>query len=159
MAIEKIDEKLIAANAKFRELAQKINTTVAIVIILSNGFLVALATTGYLAEDTVSLYSLAGSLYIWQFLITVFSLTCLIYPTTSLFMKFFISGVLGYSMQWQVFASVWPTESFQPIVDNGFASFLFVLGCLGGLKYCFTGNDEENKKHRDNILHLDSRAA
>ncbi|MBT4269145.1 MAG: hypothetical protein HOD85_33480 [Deltaproteobacteria bacterium] len=146
---ESIDEKLADFNEKLKEWASKINANAAIFIIALNGFLIALATTGYLGADSVAIESLAGGLYIWQFAMMVLILTALVRPNTELLIKFTVAGIIGFSVQWQIFAMNWPADGFQPIVENSFAIFLFFVGCAGGAKYCLTGNRNQDKD--DNV--------
>jgi hypothetical protein len=143
--MERLDEKLAEFNALLKEWAARINANIAILVIFLNGFLIALATTGYLGDKSVYIWSLAGGLYIWQFLLMILILTALVRPNTELLLKFMVAGVLGFAAQWQGFAMQWPTEQFQPIVEHKFAIFLFFAGAVGALRYCFSGNQQELK--------------
>ncbi len=143
MNTEGIDDKLVDFNEKLKEWASRIDSNIAIIVIAINGFLIALATTGYLGADSVAIDSLAGALYLCQFVTQILILAALVRPSTELLTKFAVAGVIGFSLQWQIFAMNWPTPLFTPIVDNGFAAFLFFAGCLGGAKYCLTGNSKE----------------
>ena len=149
MSPETIDEKLADFNGKLKEWATKINSNIAIFVIALNGFLIALATTGYLGAASVNIASLAGGLYIWQFVMMIIILTALVRPNTELLIKFAVAGIIGFSLQWQLFAMNWPTKTFTTIVDGDFAIFLFFTGCLGGAKYCLSGN--RNQSQEDNV--------
>lgn len=115
-----------------------------LVYIILNGFLVAFATTGYLGEDSVPIWSLAGGLFVAQFVQTIGALVAKISPDSQYLSKMMVAGLSGFAFQWETLSMLDPKKGFEPIVDHGFGVFIFYASFLGAMLYCFTGNQSRS---------------
>lgn len=156
--INKTDEALEGLNNFLKTITNRITPNVVLVIAIVNGFLIGLATTGYMEDKSLSIFSLSFFLIIWQlFIICIFS-SRYIDLTTNYLNKFFLSGCIGYIWQWQFFG-MWANEfrpeikTISPPIENvavgimmGYFSLMFLFG------YCFKGNKKNSRQ--DNIYKL-----
>ena len=135
---EGLDESLLKVNDTLRSLNDKITPSIILAVALSNGFISAFITTGYLGSSSISAESFTFGLFIWQFIVTCFLSAKYVNLTTEYLHKFVLCGVIGYAVQWQCFGMY--VEKVEPVMGNGFGAAMFFYFCALGLKYCFSGN-------------------
>jgi len=159
--IEKTDDALQGINDFLRTLTDRITPNVVLMVSAVNGFLVGLATTGYLGEKSLAVWSLSFFLIIWQLLVICIFSSRYIELTTSYFNKFIVSGAIGYIWQWQFFG-MWVNEfhpeitTISPPMENtviGLMFGYFTIMILYG--YCF----KNNKKNTGKMYSLEDRDA
>lgn len=144
--IEKSDDALASVNDFLRTLTDRVTPNIVLVIAIVNGFIIGLATTGYLGEMSLSVSSLPFALIIWQLVIICVFSSRYIDLTTGYLNKFIICGVIGYVWQWQFFgmyANAFAPEitTITPPMENGVISMIlgyFSIMFLFG--YCLKGN-------------------
>lgn len=137
--INKTDDALQGVNDFLRTMTDRITPNIILIVALFNGFLIGLVTTGYLGGSSVPVKSGTFGLIIWQFVIVCFLTARYVDYTTNYLSKFLICGATGYYWQWQIFAMLWATESFQPpFGDSGFGYILITSVVI--LSQCFKGN-------------------
>lgn len=144
--IDKTDNALNSVNDFLKTVTDRITPNVVLLISIVNGFLIGLATTGYLGDKSLAVWSLSFFLIIWQLLVICVFSSRYIELTTSYLNKFIVSGAIGYIWQWQFFGmyAIWDNPDITTIVppmENkaiGFMFGYFTLMILAG--YCFKGN-------------------
>lgn len=128
----------------------RITPNIVLLVTLINGFILGFLTTGYLGESSMGIFSFQFWLFVEQFVVICFFSARYVNLTTEFLNKFFLSALIGFSVQWQSFglwvAKYEPENTLiEPLVDPGFATF--ILGYAGFLlgKYCFSGNEVEEQ--------------
>ena len=143
---DKTDELFLKVNVQLKNLNEKITPNIILSVALLNGFILGFITTGFLGQSSISIQSFTFVLFIWQFIVICFFSAKYVELTTAYLHKFAMCGVIGYAFQWQTFgmyADGYDKEllkSIEPIIDNGFGTFMFFYFCFLGLKYCFSDN-------------------
>jgi hypothetical protein len=144
--INKIDEGLEGVNDFFKSITNRITPNRILVATFINGFLFGLITTGFLGDRSISIYSFTFLLFAWQFLQTcIFSSSHVNFNTIYL-QKFIWVGVLGYSVEWQVFGSIAHEYQLEvanyitPPFSGTFANAFFIAVVVYMLVWIFKGN-------------------
>ena len=67
--IEKTDDALQGINDFLKTLTNRITPNVVLAVVILNGFIIGLVTTGYLGNKSLAVQSLSFLLIIWQLII------------------------------------------------------------------------------------------
>lgn len=154
--IEKTDDALQSVNDILKNITDRITPNIVLTVAIVNGFLIGLATTGYMGEQSLSVWSLSFFLILWQLLVICVFSSRYIELTTNYLNKFVVCIAVGYVWQWQFFG-MWANrfnpeiKTISPPIDNsaigvmfGYFTLMFLFG------YCFRGN----RKNKGNIYTL-----
>ncbi len=154
--IEKTDDALQGINDFLKTLTNRITPNVVLAVVILNGFIIGLVTTGYLGNKSLAVQSLSFLLIIWQLIIICIFSSRYIELTTSYLNKFVVSGAIGYIWQWQFFG-MWANSfnpeitTINPPMENTVVGFMFGYATIMILfGYCF----KNNKKHTSKVYSL-----
>ena len=149
--IEKTDDALQGVNDFLRSITDRITPNVVLTVAIVNGFLIGLATTGYMGEQSLSVWSLSFFLILWQLAVICIFSSRYIDLTTNYLNKFVVCIAIGYVWQWQFFG-MWADkftdiQTIEPPIDNGAIGVMFGYFTLMFLfGYCFRGNRRNTGK-------------
>ena len=149
---EKADDALATVNDFLKGVTDKITPNFVLLIALVNGVLIGLVTTGYLGASSVPVKSFTFALIIWQFVAICFLTARYVELNLNYLNKFVLSGLIGYYWQWQIFAMLYPTETFMPPFGNNGFGFIGYISVLIFFGYCLNGN---KKAKRAQVYSLD----
>ena len=149
--MNKTDEALAGINIFLSTTVDRITPNTVLMVTMVNGFILGFLTTGYLGENSMGIFSFQFWLFVEQFVVICFFSAKYVNLTVEFLNKFFLSAVIGFSLQWQLFG-LWIEKyepkngNMEPLVDAGFATF--VLGYAGFMlaKYCFSGNEVKQEE-------------
>lgn len=146
-SVSKVDEYLTSATIFLTTTTDKITPNTILFVTMVNGFALGYLTTGFLGESSMDVSSLEGGFFIWQFVLTCILTSKYVNMTTEYLGKFFLAGVIGYYVQWQVFGTyaekydVEMLKLIEPVIPGGSGNFIFILFFIMGIKHCFSGNE------------------
>lgn len=146
--VNKADEFLSTINIFLSSTTDRITPNIILFVTMVNGFILGFLTTGYLGAQSMGVFTLTFWLFVEQFVVICFFSSKYVNLTTGYLNKFFLSAVIGFGLQWQAFglyAVGTDIKTIEPLVDHGFATFMFGYFGLMMTKYCFTGNETKHE--------------
>ncbi len=146
--VGKADEILSTINVFLSTTTDRITPNTILFVTMINGFILGYLTTGYLGDKSMGMFTLPFGLFVEQFVVICLFSARYVNLTTEYLNKFFLSATIGFGLQWQVFglyAVGTDIKTIEPLVDSGFATFVFIYFGLMMTKYCFTGNETKQE--------------
>ena len=142
--VNKADEVLSTINIFLSTTTDRITPNIILFVTMINGFILGYLTTGYLGKESMGVFTFPFYLFVEQFVVICFFSSRYVNLTTGYLNKFFLSAVIGFGLQWQafgVYAQGTEIKTIEPLVDSGFATFMFIYFGAMMTKYCFSGNE------------------
>ena len=122
----------------------RVNNIHIVWLVLLNGVLISLTTTGYLGDESIDPFSMVGGLYALNFLQLMLFAASKFNPTIQYLGKLLVAGLMGYASFWQIMSSIYPSLGFSPFIppSQTFGLFFFFACAIGAFIYAFSGHTE-----------------
>ena len=155
--MSKLDEGLAGFNIFLSTTTDRITPNTILLVTMVNGFILGFLTTGYLGEKSMGIFSFPFWLFVEQFVVICFFSARYVNLSTEYLNKFFLSAVIGFALQWQLFG-LWvqnyepKNDNIAPMFEGGFQTF--IMGYLGllGLIYCFKDNEIKKEQTFNTVI-------